>query len=105
MNGMVCRLTDLILDSIINIRRELKFFEDVASRYALNISVPPGEESQGVKLYRSLFFGTAEGVEAGSVSMVEALVVLWGTEKVCLPLPLPPTFPLLFTWVWVLAFC
>jgi hypothetical protein len=85
MNGMVCRLTDLILDSIINIRRELKFFEDVASRYALNITVPPGEESQGVELYRSLFFGTAEGVEADSVSILEGMVVLWGTEKVLIP--------------------
>jgi hypothetical protein len=78
----------LILDSIINVRRELKFFEDVCSRYSLNITVPPGEESEGVKLYRTLFFGTGEGVEAGSISILEGLVVLWGTEKVCFP-PFP----------------
>jgi hypothetical protein len=83
-------LSDLLLDSIVNIRRELKFFEDVASRYGLNIDVSPGEESQGVELYRNLFFGTAEGVERGDVSMLEGLAVLWGTEKVCSPLSLFP---------------
>jgi hypothetical protein len=43
-----------------------------------------------VELYRSLFFGTGEGVEASSISILEGLVVLWGTEKVCFPLfPFP----------------
>jgi hypothetical protein len=82
---IACRLADLILSSLTNIRRELKFFEDVSSRYSLNINVSPGEESEGVKLYRTLFFGTGEGVEAGSISILEGLVVLWGTEKVCFP--------------------
>jgi hypothetical protein len=91
-------LADLIVDSVVNIRRELKFFEDVAGRYSLNINVFPGDESEGVKLYRDLFFGIGEGVERGSVSLLEGVVVLWGTEKVVCPFPLP-LFPflLLFT--------
>jgi hypothetical protein len=83
-------LADLIVDSLVNIRRELKFFGDVASRYDLNVNVSPGEESEGVKLYRDLFFGTAEGVENGSVSLLEGVVVLWGTEKVGPFFPFPP---------------
>ena len=43
-----------------------------------------------MELYRSLFFGTGEGVEDGSISILEAMVVLWGTEKV-----LTPIFPFL----------
>ena len=85
---MMCRLADLVLESLVNIRRELKFFGDVAERYGLDIEVTPGDESQGVRLYRDLFFGVGKGVEAGSVSMLEGLVVLWGTEKVLLSLPL-----------------
>jgi hypothetical protein len=75
-----------MLDSLVNVRGKLKFFEDVAKRYGLviNVDIEEGGVSEGVKLYRNLFFGIGEGVKNGDVSMVEALVVLWGTEKVSL---------------------
>lgn len=73
------QLVDLILDSLTNVRRELKFFEGVAERYGMDINAK--DISEGVKLYRRLFFGTGEGVEAGKIPFLDALVVLWGTEK------------------------
>lgn len=84
------RLQDLIVDSLTNIRRELKFFEDVAQRYGLSIEVPEAEVSEGVKAYRELFAEMSEGLEAGTVEMLDAMAVLWGTEKVCLPLSCHP---------------
>ncbi|KAG4436450.1 hypothetical protein IFR05_008064 [Cadophora sp. M221] len=74
------RLLDLILSSITNVRRELKFFEDVAQRYDLDISSTEENVSEGVKLYRSLFFETGEAVEAGNMGLLEGMVLLWGTE-------------------------
>lgn len=85
------RLLDLLLDSINNVRRELKFFEDVAQRYELDINAEEEDVSEGVKLYRELFFETGEAVEAGRVGMLEGLVLLWGTEKVCLLLSSIPS--------------
>ena len=76
----------MILYSIVNVRRELKFFEDVASCYGLDIGVETGDESKGLKLYKRLFFGVGEGLEKGNISMLKALVVLWGTKKVSLSL-------------------
>ncbi|KAH7330381.1 hypothetical protein BKA65DRAFT_509283 [Rhexocercosporidium sp. MPI-PUGE-AT-0058] len=74
------RLLDLILSSITNVRRELKFFEDVAQRYDLDISSTEESVSEGVKLYRSLFFDTGEAVEAGGMGLLEGMALLWGTE-------------------------
>ncbi|KAH7383609.1 transcription regulator [Cadophora sp. MPI-SDFR-AT-0126] len=84
------RLLDLILSSITNVRRELKFFEEVATRYDLDISSSSsssiskgdGDEgiSKGVILYRKLFFEVGEEVEARRMGMLEGLVLLWGTE-------------------------
>ncbi len=76
------RLADLILDSLTNIHRELKFFEDVAKRYGLNIDAGDNV-SKGVEAYRKLFFETGESIENGTISFLEGMVLLWGTEKVC----------------------
>lgn len=80
---MLSRLADMLVDSLVNIRRELKFFEDVAARYGMDINVTEEHVSDGVRLYRELFSAVGEALESGKVSMLEALVVLWGTEKVC----------------------
>ncbi|KAK0128844.1 hypothetical protein ONS95_000792 [Cadophora gregata] len=87
------RLLDLLLSSINNVRRELKFFEDVATRYDLDISSPSTSSivkddevqekegvSEGVRMYRKLFFEVGEAVESGKMGMLEGLVLLWGTE-------------------------
>lgn len=70
------RVLDLFLDALNNVWRELKFFGDVAREYGLDITARE-EEEEGVKGYRRLFD------ETGGKSMAEALVLLWGTEKVC----------------------
>jgi hypothetical protein len=73
------RLVDMLIDSITNVRRELKFFEDVASRYGLQLEAM--EVSEGVKRYRELFFTVGEGIERHELGIINGLVVLWGTEK------------------------
>ncbi|KAH8665927.1 hypothetical protein BGZ60DRAFT_58969 [Tricladium varicosporioides] len=76
-NSLDERLLDLFLDALVNVRRELKFFEDVALRYGLNLLAD--EESVGVKKYRELFVECSRVVER--TTMMEAMVLLWGTEK------------------------
>lgn len=69
----------MLIDSITNVRRELKFFEEVAAKYDLKLEAE--EVSEGVKRYRDLFFRTAEGIERHEQGIICGLVVLWGTEK------------------------
>lgn len=69
---------DLFLDALVNVRRELKFFEDVSQRYELDLSAK--KESVGVKRYKELFVECSRVV--GRTMMLEAMVLLWGTEKV-----------------------
>jgi len=61
-----------------NVRKALKFFEDIAERYGLHIDV---EESDGVKGKKDLF------EHYGKKEIIEMLVLLWGTEKVFPPYP------------------
>ncbi|KAF4630618.1 hypothetical protein G7Y89_g7520 [Cudoniella acicularis] len=81
---------DLFLDALVNVRKELKFFEDVATRYYLDLSSNEEEEGveDGVRMYRELFeevsdFDGEEGKEgiSGVVGILQPLVLLWGTEK------------------------
>jgi len=84
-------IQDMLVASLVNIRRELKFFVDVAARYGLDLDIDSAgghqtaeaEAGDGVRCYEELFREMGEGVEAGEVEFVEALVLLWGTEKVC----------------------
>ncbi|KAN0117664.1 heme oxygenase-like protein [Hyaloscypha variabilis] len=75
------KLADLLVEALVNIRRELKFFESVAGRWGLDIDIGVGVESEGVKRYREVFNEVGEGIERGVVGLLEGLVVLWGTEK------------------------
>ena len=78
----------MIVDSLTNIRLELRFFEHVAKKYGLDINAREGEASEAVKGYRELFFSTGEGIEAAKLPLLDGLVLLWATEKViCLPPP------------------
>jgi hypothetical protein len=81
-------LADLIVDSLTNIRLELRFFEHVAKKYGLDINAREGEASEAVKGYRELFFSTGEGIEAAKLPLLDGLVLLWATEKVICPPPL-----------------
>ncbi len=77
------KIADLLVEALVNIRRELKFFESVAGRWGLDLDVGV-EEGEGVRSYKQLFGDVGEGVERGVVPLVEGLVLLWGTEKVSL---------------------
>ena len=68
------------MDALTNIRRELRFFEDVAARYGLDLTA--AEVSEGVTRYRELFRSVGEDVERGKRGFLHGLVLLWGTEKV-----------------------
>jgi thiaminase len=77
------RLLDLFIDALTNVRRELKFFEDTAKRYGLDIDAI--SESEGVKGYESLFQETSS-----KGNILQSMVLLWGTEKVSsIPILLP----------------
>jgi hypothetical protein len=72
-----------LIDAIVNVRRELGFFEDVAAQYNLTLELPSAEMvSDGVKGYRKLFEDVGTAVEKGECGVWEGMVVLWGTEKV-----------------------
>lgn len=73
------RLTNLILEAINNIRQELKFFEDVANRYGLNLEAKM--VSEGVNTYRALFKEIGEGIEKDEKGILDGVVLLWATEK------------------------
>jgi thiaminase len=49
------RLVDILIESLVNVRRELKFFEDVAARYGLELEVGEEGVGKGVVGYRALF--------------------------------------------------
>ncbi|TVY42191.1 hypothetical protein LOCC1_G006143, partial [Lachnellula occidentalis] len=67
---------DLLLDALNNVRRELKFFEDVAARYGFDLDVCVREgEGGGVAGYKRLF------EDVGRKGVLEGMVLLWGTEK------------------------
>ena len=87
----VCRLVDVLIGAVANVRRELAFFEDVAARYGLVLEA--GQVGEGVRGYRELFARVGEGVERGERGVLEGLVVLWGTEKV--------RFFFFFSLVWL----
>jgi hypothetical protein len=95
INKSINRLADLLLDTLSNIRRELKFFESVAAKYSLDINAAEDSVSEGVKGYRELFFSTGEGIEKGELPLLDGLVLLWATEIVNNPFlsPPPPSLP------------
>ena len=74
----------------------MKFFEDVAQRYGLQLEAEMVE--MGVARYRKLFFDTGEAIEKGEEGVLMGLVLLWGTEKV-------GVFFFLFSFVVTVSLC
>ncbi|KAI9848950.1 MAG: hypothetical protein M1837_005839 [Sclerophora amabilis] len=82
----VWRTVDILIAALQNVRRELHFFEDVAREYGL--SLDEGGDGQGgeatniraakpvTRAYQDLFAAVA----GPSASLLEGLVLLWGTE-------------------------
>ncbi|KAK6376264.1 hypothetical protein LTS17_006859 [Exophiala oligosperma] len=77
------RIVNLLSSALENIHRELRFFNDTAEKYGLQIDASsrpgvPFTAEPATKQYIDLFraFGTDP-----SMSLLEGLVVLWATEK------------------------
>ena len=76
------RITDMLIEALANIRREILFFERTGMKYGLDLQMPwKGEESFSAndvtKAYIDLFTSVADP----RTSLLEGLVVLWATEK------------------------
>lgn len=78
------RIVNVLSGALTNIHHEIDFFTSTAQKYGLQLDIPPESDSkqfspapatkQYMDLFRSFF-------NDPSVSLLEGLVVLWGTEK------------------------
>ncbi len=76
------RITDMLIEALTNIRREIQLFEKTAADYELDLQTPwEGQESfemtHVTRGYVDLFMNAA----GPGTSLLEGLVVLWATEK------------------------
>ncbi|OOF99877.1 hypothetical protein ASPCADRAFT_203700 [Aspergillus carbonarius ITEM 5010] len=75
------RIIALLTSALLNIRRELTFFETVTTEFNLDLTVPPPGEttfgpSEATHAYTDLFLSAG----SSGVTLLEGLVVLWATE-------------------------
>ncbi|GKZ31359.1 hypothetical protein AbraIFM66950_011879 [Aspergillus brasiliensis] len=75
------RILSLLTSALLNIQRELTFFETVAAEYNLDLQVPPPGAtafgpSEATHAYTDLFLSAG----SSGVTLLEGLVVLWATE-------------------------
>jgi thiaminase len=82
------RLLDWLIEALVNVRKEERFFTDVAERYGLKLNlpeengaVPDSMKSEGLRLFETVFEKAAVGPETGSLPWLEGAVVFWATEK------------------------
>lgn len=70
------RTMDLLISALNNMRREMQFFEITATKFGLTVGTEPA-----TPITRALLdlFANASGTSA---SLLEGMVVLWGTEHV-----------------------
>jgi len=85
------RLLDWLVDALVNIRREERFFMDAAERYGLDVDLTEGDglnikdeaKIEGLKRYEHLFGSLTTGrSEEETLSWLEGVVLFWATEKV-----------------------
>src|SRR5271170_5060404 len=74
------RIMDTLIDALIGIQKELRFFEAVAERYGFGLEVATTTVPGPTPITRAYadFFTSVSGPGA---SLLEGLVALWGTEK------------------------
>ncbi|KAL9112514.1 MAG: hypothetical protein Q9187_007761, partial [Circinaria calcarea] len=85
-NNLTRRISDMLIDALVNIRRELAFFDDVVERYKLQLE---GRNSHGSEIHSLLrpspitraYIDFFASVSNPGASLLEGLVALWGTEK------------------------
>jgi thiaminase len=86
------RLLDWLVDALVNIRREERFFMDVAERYGLDVDLTGGDgigvkddrKIEGLKRFEQLFgdLTTGQMDEGDKLPWLEGVVLFWATEKV-----------------------
>lgn len=85
------RLVDWLVSALVNIRREERFFMDVAERYGLDVNLTGGDgksiveekKIEGLKRFEKLFDNLTTGQSAEAVlPWLEGVVLFWATEKV-----------------------
>lgn len=85
------RLIDWLVSALVNIRREERFFMDVAERFGLDVdllgadgvSIAEEKKIEGLKSYEKLFDSLTMGQSAETVlPWLEGVVLFWATEKV-----------------------
>ncbi|KAF2446497.1 heme oxygenase-like protein [Karstenula rhodostoma CBS 690.94] len=85
------RLVDWLVSALVNIRREERFFMDVAERYGLDVDLTGGDGAsiseekkiEGLKRYEKLFDSLTTGQSAEALlPWLEGVVLFWATEKV-----------------------
>lgn len=85
------RLLDWLVDALVNIRREERFFMDVAERFGLNVdlteldgaSVKEEKKVEGLRRFEKLFASLTSGHPPPStLPWLEGAVLFWATEKV-----------------------
>lgn len=84
------QLVDWLIDALVNIRREERFFIDVAERYSLDIDitdstgvVPEGKKIMGLQRFEKLFNSLTTGQNNHEfLPWLEGAVLFWATEKV-----------------------
>ena len=80
------RLLDWLIDAMVNIRREEKFFVDTAYRFGIDVNLPSEDgrvldsaKLPGLRKFEALFGGLEPG--KGDLPWLESAVVFYGTEK------------------------
>ncbi|KAE8355203.1 hypothetical protein BDV28DRAFT_146387 [Aspergillus coremiiformis] len=75
------RTVAILIDALVNIQRELRFFEEVAEEYGLDLTVvPTGEEAFGPNPITLAYMDLFMSAGSPGASLWEGLVVLWATE-------------------------
>lgn len=82
------RLLDWMVDALVNIRREEKFFVDTAAQYGITVdlerqvdgTVLDSAKLEGLCRFETLF-NTLSASEGQHLPWLECAVVFWGTEK------------------------
>lgn len=78
MENTIFRTMDLLISTLNNVRREMNFFDNTASKYGLQI------DSEDVKPATKGFIDLFASASSSGTSLLEGLVLLWATEHVCL---------------------
>ncbi|KAE8371027.1 transcription regulator [Aspergillus bertholletiae] len=75
------RIVAVLIDALVNIQREIGFFEEVAREYGLDLAVvPEGEEKFGPAMVTQAYIDLFMSAGSPGVTLLEGLVVLWATE-------------------------